>query len=70
MPPTVPNMELIEQVKDSIAFNLFMAREDGQVAWTVTPVTIEDLYSDPLSGCPQVEIAKPRIFVFTYSTRE
>lgn len=63
-------MEVIEEAKDSITFNLFMAREDGQIAWTVTPVTIEDLYSDPLSGCPEVGVAKPRIFVFTYSTRK
>jgi hypothetical protein len=51
---------VIEEVKESISFNLFMTRGDGQIAWTVTPVTIDDLYSDPLSGCLRLAIPNLR----------
>ena len=54
--------ERIEEIKDSIAFDLFMIREDGQVAWTVTPITIDDLYSDPLSGCARLGEPPPGPF--------
>lgn len=52
----MPNPECIEELKDSIAFNLFMNSGDGQIAWTVTPITIDDLYSDPLSGCASLAV--------------
>jgi hypothetical protein len=44
------DLNLLEDLRDTISFNLFVRNDDGQVAWTVTPVVIDDLYSDRLSG--------------------
>jgi hypothetical protein len=61
---------VIEEHKDGISFNLFLTRGDGQIAWTVTPVTIDDLYSDPLSGYIKSTFADSRTSSFFKSTRE
>jgi len=39
-------LELIEHLNDTVAFNLFVGDDYGRVAWTINPVTVDDLYSD------------------------
>lgn len=40
------NLSIIEEVNGSASFNLMVSKEDGQVAWTVTPLSLNDLLSD------------------------
>ena len=39
------NMELSEATHKN-CYNLLVAKDDGQVAWTVAPVDINELYDD------------------------
>lgn len=41
------NLSTIDEVNGSASFNLMVSKEDGQVAWTVTPLSVNDLLSDP-----------------------
>ena len=40
------NLSIIEEVNGSASFNFMVSKEDGQVAWTVTPLSINDILSD------------------------
>jgi hypothetical protein len=51
----------MEEFDSGISFNLLVCKGDGQVAWTATPLCIDDLYIDKLSGRPLSEKADHRI---------
>jgi hypothetical protein len=40
------NLSIIEEVNGSASFNLMVSKEDGQIAWTVTPLSVNDILSD------------------------
>lgn len=52
------DIERIEEIKESLTFNLFVGTEDGRVAWTVNPVSLDELLTDRLSGCPPLILIK------------
>ena len=40
------NLSIIEEVNGNASFNFMVSKEDGQVAWTVAPLSINDILSD------------------------
>ena len=46
---TLTMAHLMQVFKEFISFNLFVADDEGQVAWSVTPVVLDEL-SNPLEG--------------------
>jgi hypothetical protein len=40
------NLSIIEEVNGSASFNFMVSKEDGQVAWTITPLSVHDILSD------------------------
>jgi hypothetical protein len=44
------DIQWVEDIKESLTFNLFVSTEDGRLAWTVNPLSLGDLYSDRLSS--------------------
>jgi hypothetical protein len=44
------DFQMVEDIKDSLTFNLFVTTDDGRIAWTINPVSLDDLLTDGLSG--------------------
>lgn len=46
------DLNVIDELKQTLTFNLFVSNEDGRIAWTVNPMSLDDLYIDQFTGCP------------------
>lgn len=58
-------LQYMQEFDDNFSLNLFVCKDDGRVAWTATPLNIDEIFTDRLSGRPHLMEAHNRICLFT-----